>query len=155
MGRAAEVVAPSSSIRSDGGCPVVKINDLSRSLAAFDPISTLVVVVEMSKASWLVSGVVPGVERPPRKAFSSVPMNHATSRLGALKADTSVAPHVRNGSQRGGQPRAPRSSKRAGSSRATSGRPTRLGKLQTAPRRKLPRTSRSIVATLRCPCARG
>src|SRR6266511_2029242 len=63
MGRAAEVVAPSSSIRTDGGCPVVQINDLSRSLAAFDPISTLVVVVEMSKASWLVSGVVPGVER--------------------------------------------------------------------------------------------
>ena len=67
MGRATEVVAPSSSIRTDGGCPVVKINDLSRSLAAFDPISTLVVVVEMSKASWLVSGVVPGVERQPLK----------------------------------------------------------------------------------------
>jgi hypothetical protein len=63
MGRAAEVVAPSSSIRTDGGCPVVQVNDLSRSLAAFDPISTLVVVVEMSKASWLVSSVVPGVER--------------------------------------------------------------------------------------------
>jgi transposase len=44
-----------------------QINDLSRSLAAFDPISTLVVVVEMSKASWLVSGVVPGVERQPLK----------------------------------------------------------------------------------------
>ena len=67
MGRAAEVVAPSSSIRTDGGCPVVQVNDLSRSLTAFDPISTLVVVVEMSKASWLVSGVVPGVERQPLK----------------------------------------------------------------------------------------
>ena len=67
MGRAAEVVAPSSSIRTDGGCPVVQVNDLSRSLAAFDPISTLVVVVEMSKASWLVSSVVPGVERQPLK----------------------------------------------------------------------------------------
>src|SRR5258705_4364125 len=63
MGRAAEVVATSSSIRTDGGCPVAQVNDLSRSLTAFDPISTLVVVVEMSKASWLVSGVVPGVER--------------------------------------------------------------------------------------------
>ena len=63
MGRAAEVVAPSSSIRTDGGCPVAQVNDLSRSLAAFDPLSTLVVVVEMSKASWLVSSVVPGVER--------------------------------------------------------------------------------------------
>src|SRR5215472_15916037 len=67
MGRAAEVVAPSSSTRTDGGCPVLQVNDLSRSLAAFDPISTLVVVVEMSKTSWLVSGVVPGVERQPLK----------------------------------------------------------------------------------------
>jgi transposase len=46
---------------------VLQVNDLSRSLAAFDPISTLVVVVEMSKMSWLVSGVVPGVERQPLK----------------------------------------------------------------------------------------
>jgi hypothetical protein len=46
---------------------VVQVNDLSRSLAAFDPASTLVVVVEMSKASWLVSGVIPGVERQPLK----------------------------------------------------------------------------------------
>src|ERR1051325_2240230 len=67
MGRTAEVMAPSSSTRTDGGCPVAQVNDLSRSLAAFDPISTLVVVVEMSKTSWLVSGVVPGVERQPLK----------------------------------------------------------------------------------------
>jgi transposase len=46
---------------------VAQVNDLSRSLIAFDPISTLVVVVEMSKASWLVSGVVPGVARQPLK----------------------------------------------------------------------------------------
>src|SRR5262249_24091750 len=70
MGRAAEVVAPSSSIRTDGGCPVAQVNDLTRSLTAFDPISTLVVVVEMSKASWLVSGAVPGVERQPMKKLA-------------------------------------------------------------------------------------
>src|SRR6266567_4091349 len=64
---AAEVMGPSSSLGADGGCPVTQVNDLSRSLAAFDPISTLMVVVEMSKASWLVSGVVPGVERQPLK----------------------------------------------------------------------------------------
>jgi hypothetical protein len=46
---------------------VAQVNDLSRSLTAFDPLSTLVVVVEMSKASWLVSGAVPGVERQPLK----------------------------------------------------------------------------------------
>ena len=67
MGRAAEVMAPSSSTRTDGGCPMAQVNDLSRSLTAFDPISTSVVVVEMSKASWLVSGAVPGVERQPLK----------------------------------------------------------------------------------------
>src|SRR5262245_59788889 len=67
MGRAAEVVAPASSIRTDGGCPVVQVNDLSRRLTAFDTASTLVVVVEMSQASWLVSGAIPGVERQPRK----------------------------------------------------------------------------------------
>ena len=67
MGQAAEVVAPSSSIRIDGDCPVAQFNDLSRSVTAFDPLSTLVVVVEMSKASWLVSGAVPGVERQPLK----------------------------------------------------------------------------------------
>jgi len=87
MGRAAEVVAPSSSIRTDGGCPVVQVNDLSRSLAAFDPISTLVVVVEMSKASWLVSSVVPGVERQPLKklepdAFGSVAIDRAVAERG-------------------------------------------------------------------------
>ena len=46
---------------------MAQVNDLSRSLTAFDPISTLVVVVEMSKASWLVSSDVPGVERQPWK----------------------------------------------------------------------------------------
>ena len=46
---------------------MLQVNDLSRSLASFDPISTLVMVVEMSKTSWLVSGAVPGVERQPLK----------------------------------------------------------------------------------------
>jgi hypothetical protein len=47
--------------------PRGRSHDLSRSLTAFDPISTSVVVVEMSKASWLVSGAVTGVERQPLK----------------------------------------------------------------------------------------
>src|SRR3981189_107526 len=71
MGRAAEIVAPSSSLRTDGGFPVAQVNDLSRSLTAFDPISTLVVVVEMSRGSWLVRGVVPGIERQPLKKLES------------------------------------------------------------------------------------
>jgi transposase len=42
-------------------------NDLSRSLAALDQDSTLIAVIEMSQASWLVGAIVPGVERHPLK----------------------------------------------------------------------------------------
>ena len=44
-----------------------KPNDLSRSLAAFDQDSTLIAVIEMSLSSWLVAGIVPGIERQPVK----------------------------------------------------------------------------------------
>jgi transposase len=50
----------------------MQVNDLSRSLTPFDPISTLVVVVEMSKAKWLVSGSVPGIERQPLKKLEGM-----------------------------------------------------------------------------------
>ena len=40
-------------------------NDLSRSLATFDPESTLIAVIEMSQSSWLVAAIVPGLERHP------------------------------------------------------------------------------------------
>jgi transposase len=42
-------------------------NDLSRSLVALDQDSTIIAVVEMSQSSWLVGGVIPGIERQPRK----------------------------------------------------------------------------------------
>ena len=42
-------------------------NDLSRSLAALDENSTLIAVIEMSQLSWLVDGMIPGVERHPTK----------------------------------------------------------------------------------------
>ena len=44
-----------------------KPNDLSRSLTALDTDRTLIAVVEMSLSSWLVAGIVPGVERQPLK----------------------------------------------------------------------------------------
>jgi hypothetical protein len=40
------------------------LNDLSRSLTAFDPNETLIAVVEMSKMSWLVAAIIPGVSAP-------------------------------------------------------------------------------------------
>lgn len=42
-------------------------NDLSRSLVPFVHDRTLVAVIELSLSSWLVAGVVPGVERQPLK----------------------------------------------------------------------------------------
>jgi len=43
------------------------LNDLSRSLIPFDPNQTLIAVIELSKTSWLVAGIIPGVERQPLK----------------------------------------------------------------------------------------
>ena len=42
-------------------------NDLSRSLAPFVQDKTLVAVIELSLSSWLIAGVVPGIERQPLK----------------------------------------------------------------------------------------
>ena len=44
-----------------------KANDLSRSLTPPDIHHTLIAVIEMSQSSWLVAGMVPGVERQPLK----------------------------------------------------------------------------------------
>jgi transposase len=56
-----------------------KPNDLSRSLAAFDQESTLIAVIEMSQSSWLVAGIVPGIERQPLKKLE--PDEEALLRL--------------------------------------------------------------------------
>ena len=47
-----------------------RADDLSRSLAAY---TTLVVVVEMSWSDWLIAGLVPGVERQPKKKLDPDP----------------------------------------------------------------------------------
>jgi transposase len=44
-----------------------KLNDLSRSLTPLESDGTLIAVIEMSLSSWLVAGIVPGVERQPLK----------------------------------------------------------------------------------------
>ena len=46
-------------------------NDMSRCLAALEQDSTLVAVIEMGKSSWLVAGVVPGIERHPLKKLAA------------------------------------------------------------------------------------
>ena len=47
-----------------------KLNDLSRSLIALEPAGTLIAVIEMSLSSWLVAGIVPGIERQPLKKLA-------------------------------------------------------------------------------------
>src|SRR5262249_17586037 len=46
-------------------------NDLSRSLVALDQSSTIIAVVELSHSSWLVAGMLPGIERQPRKKLEA------------------------------------------------------------------------------------
>src|SRR3984893_11386483 len=48
-------------------------NDLSRSLVALDQDSTIIAVVEMSQSSRLVAGMLPGIERQPRKKLEPNP----------------------------------------------------------------------------------
>ena len=48
-------------------CKVEIANDLSRCLMPLEMDKTLIAVVEMSQTSWLVGGIVPGVERRPLK----------------------------------------------------------------------------------------
>src|SRR5258705_773364 len=50
--------------------PMQKLNDLSRSPSPLDPDGTLIAVIELSLLSWLVAGIVPGVERQPLKKLA-------------------------------------------------------------------------------------
>src|SRR4051794_34654055 len=52
-------------------CPMPQANDLSRCLLTLEQDSTLIAVVEMSQASWLVAGIVPAVERQPLKKIEA------------------------------------------------------------------------------------
>src|SRR5271156_4665424 len=47
--------------------------DLSKSLAALDQDSTLIVVIEMSQSSWLVAARAPGLARDPLKKLAPDP----------------------------------------------------------------------------------
>src|SRR6516164_6532946 len=57
---------------TDGwSAPMPQPNDLSRSLVALDQDSTLVAVIEMGQASWLVAAIVPGINRHPLKKIAT------------------------------------------------------------------------------------
>ena len=46
------------------------VNDLRRCLDPLDMDATVIAVIEMSQSSWLVAGIVPGVERQPLKKIA-------------------------------------------------------------------------------------
>lgn len=48
-------------------------NDLKKSLVALEQDSTLIAVIELAQSSWLVGGIVPGVEREPLKKLDADP----------------------------------------------------------------------------------
>ena len=47
-----------------------QLSDLSRSLVALEQDATLIAVIEMSQSSWLVAGIVPGIDRQPLKKLA-------------------------------------------------------------------------------------
>ena len=65
-----EGMAPSSFSSREMERPMPQ-NDLSKSLVAFEQHSTLVAVVELSLKSWLIAGLVPGLERQPLKKMDA------------------------------------------------------------------------------------
>lgn len=78
MGRAAREMAPSSLQPMECRMPRPQ-DDLSRSLVALDQHTTLIAAIELSLASWLVGGIVPGLSREPLKKL--VPDQEALLKL--------------------------------------------------------------------------
>jgi len=68
------------------------LNDLSRSLIPFDPNQTLTAVVELSKKSWLVAGIIPGVDRQPLKKLAA-DENELLKLLERWRAEAEKAGH--------------------------------------------------------------
>ena len=72
-GAGGEDVATSSLQSNRWSAAMLQPNDLSRSLVALAQDSTIIAVVELSQSSWLVGGVLPGIERQPRKKLEPSP----------------------------------------------------------------------------------
>ncbi len=50
---------------------MANIFDTRKSCTPFDQNSTLIAVIELSQGSWLVGGIVPGLERSPAKKLNA------------------------------------------------------------------------------------
>lgn len=53
--------------------PMAMLNDLSTCLVTLEQDATVIAVIEMGQSSWLVAGIVPGLERNPLKKLSPDP----------------------------------------------------------------------------------
>src|SRR4029453_15038160 len=51
--------------------PMPQANDMSRCLVTLEQDNTLIAVIELSQASWLVAGIVPAIERQPVKKIEA------------------------------------------------------------------------------------
>src|SRR5215472_2563999 len=73
--------------------PMPQLNDLSKSLVALEQDATLIAVIEMSQSSWLVAGIVPGVERQPLKKLTT-DQNALLQLLHRWRKEANEAGHV-------------------------------------------------------------
>ena len=69
-------------------------NDLSQSRIVLKQDNTLIAVIEMSWSSWLVAGIVPGVERQPLKKLA-VDESALLKLLHRWREEAEKAGHVR------------------------------------------------------------
>jgi phenylpyruvate tautomerase PptA (4-oxalocrotonate tautomerase family) len=63
---------------------------MSRSLTSLQQDSTIIAIIEMSQSSWLVAGIVPGIERHPLKELE--PSEEQLIRLRAIERVGSITP---------------------------------------------------------------
>jgi transposase len=71
MGQATRVWHLRHFPRQPTRCSMSQPNDSKKSATPLDQDNTMIAVIEMGQASWLVAGIVPGLERQPLKKLGS------------------------------------------------------------------------------------
>lgn len=71
MGQATRVWHLRRFPRQPTRCSMSQPNDSKKSVTALEQDNTMIAVIEMGQASWLVAGIVPGLERQPLKKLGS------------------------------------------------------------------------------------
>jgi hypothetical protein len=71
MGQASRVWHLRRFPRQPTRCSMSQPNDSNKSVIPLEQDNTMIAVIEMGQASWLVAGIVPGLERQPLKKLGS------------------------------------------------------------------------------------